>query len=403
MKNNNKILIKLLRYINLFVLLFSKVIIDNLWYQLLITLACSVLPISMRTIKNRYHKKNKIIWFEIGCAFIMLLLIIICLKSNYGIEGALLDFAFLIIAYLEFSDELADIYSDKVIFKIIYSILSVVLVYWLIYNLRIHKKYFYFYNIGYDKNYSGVLIFFYFCFCLKNKFKIGQLVSGIYALILKSRLLLLMLIFTYVLKIIFNNKINNKFINRVVNKIMAFKTKDITLMFFLITILVTMFSFFVTKYVPESSISKYGESLNDTSNAIRVRANYFAINQILHNPKFIFEGYDNKIKSALGIENELTATKYFGFRLVQPHNFILNYTLRYGLILTIIYVVILSKILCNWWNKENVPIIISYMLMNMSMHSLLSTIYLIIFLLIIVIQKNSRAAVEGENNNERYQ
>ena len=400
MTKYNSSILKILRYINLLVLLGSKILIDNTGYQFMFIILCSILPISMRLLKNKHKGNNKVTWVTISLFFLALVLSIIWLKSDYGISGALIDFAFLIIAYLEFSDDIATIYSDKIIFKIAYIVLTLLLIYWLLYNLKINKKYFYFYNIGYDKNYSGILIFFYYSFCLKNNFKMGQVVAGIYSLILKSRLLLIIFVFTYILKVLLKNNFRIAFVDDLINKITSFSTKQIVLTFFTFTVIVSMFSFFVTKYVPTNSITKYGESLNDTSNAIRVRANYYAVNQIIHNPQFIFFGYDEQIKSALGVENELTATKYFGFRLVQPHNFILNYILRYGLILTIIYVTILSRILYRWWNKENIPIIISYILMNMSMHSLLSTIYLIIFLFIIVINNNPKEIKEGEKIDE---
>ena len=162
MTKYNASILKILRYINLLVLLGSKILIDNTGYQFMFIILCSILPISMRLLKNKHKGNNKVTWVTISLFFLALILSITWLKSDYGISGALMNFAFLIIAYLEFSDDIATIYSDKIIFKIAYIVLTLLLIYWLLYNFKIDKKYFYFYNIGYDKNYSGILIFFYY-------------------------------------------------------------------------------------------------------------------------------------------------------------------------------------------------------------------------------------------------
>ena len=90
-------------------------------------------------------------------------------------------------------------------------------------------------------------------------------------------------------------------------------------------------------------VGEYQSSWNDTSNAIRTRSNIYATSLILTEKELMFYGYDDDIKKVLGVEDENTATLYSGYRLVQPHNLILNLLLKHGVIFTIFYVYLLSK------------------------------------------------------------
>ena len=104
-------------------------------------------------------------------------------------------------------------------------------------------------------------------------------------------------------------------------------------------------------------------------------------------------GYDNSIREALHIsdnKDDKNTTIFMGFRIVQPHNFVLNLLLRYGLIFTLIYIYILIKVLSIYVNdKDNLAIIICYLFANMFMHSLLSGVYLLYLIYVLRIKNQS--------------
>ena len=50
--------------------------------------------------------------------------------------------------------------------------------------------------------------------------------------------------------------------------------------------------------------------------------------------------------------------------------------LKNGVLFTLIYIILLSKLLSFWWCKENLPYLLPYLLMCMMVHSLMSTTYL---------------------------
>ena len=87
-----------------------------------------------------------------------------------------------------------------------------------------------------------------------------------------------------------------------------------------------------------------------------------------------------------------TATLYSGYRLVQPHNLILNLLLKHGVFFTIFYVYLLSKMIALYWNKDNIPFLITYLISNMIMHSLLSTTYLLLFFFVICSRSKKKFA-----------
>lgn len=379
--------------IQLFILLTTFILNRNYFNY-----ACIIYFIGVMIIyclKNIYgYKKikiNYVILFIIALFFIGLS---ICF-SNYGFSNLIITFVFLALTFYEFNNS-TEIVEDKK-FDYFYFILITWLIIFLIYSFL--KGYIGTENFclpsSWDKNYSGVAIFLFLCYCIKKKYKVGIIVSAIYIFFLQSRLIILStaLMLVIWLGIYFLKKF--KFINCTIKKVYSLKTRGIFCLILLMTIVISVFSYFVTEYVPISEISQYKESLYDTSNAIRVRANIYAIEKLKSDKSFIISGYDNNIKNVMGVDNEETAIIYEGFRLVQPHNFLLNLLLRYGLILTIIYLLIVSKIIAIFWNKENLVYIIPYLFMNMFMHSILSTTYLMCFIYILSVKDKRKI---GDNN-----
>ena len=212
---------------------------------------------------------------------------------------------------------------------------------------------------------------------IKLKKKYGLMVGLIYTIVLNSRMLQLcsivsLLIYLYDYK-------------KKLSSTIAYKPfyKNTSFLIIILSSITIAISYYMTYNVNTNSITSYRESLYDKSNAIRVRANVYAVEEIIHEPSRIIYGYDNEIKKQLDVEEENTATIYEGYRLVQPHNFILNFILRYGLLYTMIYLYLLERLLAPFMNRYNRFIIIPYIVMNMIMHSLLSSGLLIFFVYIL--------------------
>lgn len=347
-------------------------------------------------IKNK--GKVSIFILCIGLLLIVLLPIIFILSDN-GINNTLIVFVTLIISYLNFYDyNYNSVKQIDKIDRVINIIITLRLIFNFIMSLMNSNSLIngLVLSSSIDKNYTGVIIFLFFNWSLKRKNWCGVIICLMYSLIIQSRLLVIAIILMTILNLLFRiiekSKFNipRKFLNRLLD-LKTFGIFNLTIIF---TLIITIFSYVMVKFVNIDSISDYQESLNDKSNAIRVRANIYAIEDIKENPSLILIGYDNNIRNVLGVTDN--STFYLGLRLVQPHNYLLNFFLRYGIILSLIYNIVLCNILSKVWNRENLPFILTYLFMNMFMHSLLSTKYLVLFLYVLfIMHKNS-------NNNDKF-
>ena len=74
-------------------------------------------------------------------------------------------------------------------------------------------------------------------------------------------------------------------------------------------------------------------------------------------------------------------------RLEQPHNSILNFVLRAGIIPGFLYFNLLAALLEKINRKDNCPYLYPYMLNGMIMHSLFEGVWLIFWLVILLMPK----------------
>lgn len=346
-------------------------------------------------IKNK--GKVSVFIFCIGLLLIALLPIIFILSDN-GINNTLIIFVTLIISYLNFYDfNYNSVKQIDKIDKVINIIITIRLIFNLIMGLMNSNSLIngLVLSSSIDKNYTGVIIFLFLNWSLKRKNWCGVIICLIYSLIIQSRLLVIAIILMTILNLLFRIIEKSKFniLRKFSNRLLDLKTFGIFNLTIIFTLIITIFSYVMVEFVNIDSISDYQESLNDKSNAIRVRANIYAIEDIKENPSLILIGYDNNIRNVLGVTDN--STFYLGLRLVQPHNYLLNFFLRYGIILSLIYNIVLCNILSKVWNRENLPFILTYLFMNMFMHSLLSTKYLVLFLYVLFIMH------KNINNNDK--
>ena len=148
---------------------------------------------------------------------------------------------------------------------------------------------------------------------------------SLFCLLFKSRLIFLSIIIFIVLELIVKKFSNsNKLLKQLDNLIFSNSFYFVILSFAISTIFVCFLSFIWVSLFPISSLKEYKSSFNDGSNAIRVRANIYAIDEIINNPQLIYSGYDKHLLEHMNIESNPNGNSYMGLRLVQPHEFFLN-------------------------------------------------------------------------------
>lgn len=156
--------------------------------------------------------------------------------------------------------------------------------------------------------------------------------------------------------------------------------------FVMIFVFICIISGFWISYIDVNPLSQYREGFNDSSNKMRFAANIYALDRINNDASLLFIGYGDDLKKELGISDDVNIkqhTKYMNERLVQPHNSILNLFLRIGIIPAVIYFLILSYILDKLSTVNNCEYIFPYLINTIFMHSLLSGVWLGLWILIL--------------------
>jgi hypothetical protein len=151
----------------------------------------------------------------------------------------------------------------------------------------------------------------------------------------------------------------------------------------------SVFSIFWTTNVVGEKTMQYKQAFNDSSNAIRMFSNVYCINHMLDNAQFILYGYDEDVFEELGIsksEYSMDKTYYINdkYRLVQPHEEVINTLLKEGLLFTLSYYWIVCRILSNVrWNRINISALISYFWGSLVLAAAFRDFRLIAFLIVI--------------------
>lgn len=324
-------------------------------------------------IKFRFNYSNII---KINLAFFGYLLI--CFITPYSIIFTTSTLMFLGMAYVCFTtNELDNLFSERA-YKLVYFICLISIFVQLIrgdqnvINGKIAL------SILGDKNYSGVIMFLFFMYCDKRKFYLGKIVSIMSILILESRASLLIII------ILLFTKVFKKIIYSSLKKIKLDKTYKL---FIIMSIFSVIFSYFWTFNVAINGLKDYQEGLNDGSNKMRFAANVYAIEALKNDKKLLLYGYDEDFDKIAGIdsENRDYHTRFMGARLVQPHNSILNIFIKCGVLVSLVYFYVLSKLIDKKYNIDNIEYILSYFVSCLFLHRLLDGTFLILWAIILCI------------------
>ncbi len=343
---------------------------------------CIVLACTLVNAGNQYGRKVSKDTF-IGIILLSISLIIIISFSKWSCSNTIMVYAFLILAYLEFGYGETGIQSLSIqkYFDFVFAV--GLLIYWLIAAIQNISDYSLFIlPAAWDKNYTGITIFLMLVYFYKRKSLIGILSCIPYVFTLNSRLFQLCVCLIIILTWGLDFFVKHRFLKRD-SAFFHLKTRVIFLIILISTIAMMVVSVIWTTRISNNVVNTYQSSLNDTSNAIRTRSNIYAMFLISTDRDLLFYGYDDDIKQVLGVEDENSATLFAGYRLVQPHNFLLNLWLKHGMIFSIVYIYLISRLISLYWKKENIPLLITYLVANMVMHSLLSTTYLLLFFFVI--------------------
>lgn len=299
------------------------------------------------------------------------------ISTQYSIGYTTTILLFLIIVRLSFPNGISELVRNRKLNIIVYTIMCISIIIQLIlpkYGTN-GKVTLFFVK---DKNYTGVIMFLAFIYFNKNKLIFGQILCIILTLFLDSRAYSLMIIIFYISKIF---KKNITYIGGKLSLNSSYKVLILSLIFIIV------FSNIWLNYVASSGVKNYQEGLNDISNKMRVVSNINVLDRIkndIENYYLIAYGYDYDIKNVLGISSYNTSSHAIrnGVRLVQPHNSILNIVIKSGIIFSIIYFYILSKLMDKIYTRENIEYILPYLANTIFLHGLLDTEYFLLFILV---------------------
>lgn len=233
-----------------------------------------------------------------------------------------------------------------------------------------------------DKNYTSLFVFLSFTLSWKRKFAPGVCLGLLYPLVYPGR--------QYVLTVVLFIAVD-LFLNRGKGAIQwpKISTMKVLALFVAGALLVYGASCLWTEVALNQDVSSNKSSINDTSNAMRTSSTVYSVERIIQNPSFVLYGYDADLFEQMGISE---TTSKFGetyyvndrFRLVQPHQEVINSLLKYGLVFTMAYYGLLSYLIARRLSRANFALFASYFLGSLLMHDVFTGPYLILFLFCLI-------------------
>ena len=202
-----------------------------------------------------------------------------------------------------------------------------------------------------DKNRTALFVFLFACLCWKKQFKPGIVLALVYPFLYFGRQYIFMIGIVIALWIAYAMIERRKGPGSVSATMIS--PMKLFAAFVLATILVGSFSYYWTSEVSSAGVGTYKTTLNDRSNATRMASTVYALERIDSElGSFLFYGYDTDVFDELGISSSdfsAEANYYIGgiYRLVQPHEEVINTLLKEGLIFTILYYLAVSTLLCG--------------------------------------------------------
>lgn len=241
-----------------------------------------------------------------------------------------------------------------------------------------------------------IFIFYSYCFAKGYKFWIPVAIATVFFMRDSRQCLLMAFLFVVILVI-------KKITKRQKNKTLVIRPSSnyrVFQLLLLASIFTVLFSLFWVNVISNNFVVEYHESLNDNSNAVRFRANLYVLQAIKDNPELLFYGYDNSIRSVLGDTDVEFFTRYMGYRLVQSHNSVLNMLIKNGVIFTIFYYLLISRMFKDLFVRQYCEYWVPYLAGSMFLQDFFKTDYLLFFC-ILASTVFMKKAMENDNGKEQ--
>lgn len=241
-----------------------------------------------------------------------------------------------------------------------------------------------------DNNDTAVVVFILFCIAYKKQWKIGLALGAIYPFMYFGRQYILMglIVAALTIWVVVGPK---QRLDRIQS--IRFTPRVFMALFIASTLAAIALSYIWTGFVIGKGTSLYKASLNDSSNAIRMKSNVYCLELMFDNPSFLLYGYDADVFNALGI----SATDYSGeanhlidgkYRLVQPHEEVLNLVLKEGLLFAAFYYLSLAQLLSRIdWGVRGKIVLMAYFFGSMFLSGFFRDFRLIALIVVALIEE----------------
>lgn len=223
-------------------------------------------------------------------------------------------------------------------------------------------------------NMSGIYMLLFFHFCYKNNFLLGKLVSLIFIMLLLSRTYFLAIVVFYFFRT-FQAQINLVLEKLRIKRVEIFVFLALSLSLILSSIFVT----YVEK--PEKVSSEHGRLLHYSDRSIYRRS----IANI-----FIWDLMSTDTHAFMFGLGKSTGEVYRNNSVHVPHNSYLQIIGGYGVLFSLVYFYVISKIMNRHFSRDNLPYIFSYLALLCSIHSGISGLPLIFFVIVLKMRQREK-------------
>lgn len=239
-----------------------------------------------------------------------------------------------------------------------------------------------------DNNDTAVAMFLLVCLAYKKGWKTGLILGSIYPFLYFGRQYILMCLIVVAPSLLAMLKLRKASWLRDQKIDEKLTAKFFYCVFAVSTIVIIGFSYFWVNVIVEDGTSSYKESLNDSSNAIRMNSNVYCFELMTRTPDFLFYGYDSDVFDELGISStDYSSTANYlisgRYRLVQPHEEVLNLVLKEGLLFAIFYYFIVAHLLSKIkWGEKGKAILVAFFIGSLFLSGFFRDFRLLAFVMI---------------------
>ncbi len=228
------------------------------------------------------------------------------------------------------------------------------------------------FGLNRDKNYSSIIVFLFFMYSNRQGKRLGVIMAFLYAIFLNdSRSYLGLLVLFYVVYI---------FRAPIYDFLCKFKINKIVIIFIICFLAMVGLTLLWISHVSLSNVGNYHSGFIDLANMERFVSDYRALEMIQSDKLIRIWGYGSDYYKAIGLD---TYTVYNGVHLQPVHNSLFSPLVRMGVMMGTVYLLIASRLVNNFFTKDNLPYILPYIVNAMFVHSMFETVWLTFWLIII--------------------